>query len=161
MKRLYELGPDSEVAEPADVPTVPSNVSAFANDAGYVRRYALLAADVEYSGATASAALRDRAVNGVDLSGHASTAALSLSFPEASSGYARDFFVRLTVDALAASAPTITFYDPATQADITLSDIPFGASSLADIAPGDNLILFTEVEANKWLVSVKHEEAAS
>ena len=151
MRKLYELGPDSEVAEPSDVPTVPSNVSAFANDAGYVRRYALLAVDVAYSGATASAALRDRAVNVVDLSGHASTAALSLSFPEASSGYARDFFVRLTVDAGAASAPTVTLPTGAT--------IDFGSDSFDDLDVGVNLLLFSEIAANHWLVGVKGPES--
>ena len=151
MKKLYELGPSSDVAEPSDIPRVPTNVSELANDAHYVKRYALVDATVVHSGTTASAALRDRASNNVDLTGHASVATLALAFPEASSGYARDFFLRLTVDSGASSPPTVTLPSGHT--------IDCGTDALASIDVGLNLLLFSEVAANHWLVSAKGPEA--
>ena len=152
MKKLYELGPNSEVAEPGDIPVVPTNVSAFGNDVGYVARYALIPAVPEYSGTTASVALRDRASNDVDLTGHESVTRLKLAFPPlSSSGWARDFFLRLTVDSGASSPPTVELPAGAT--------IDFGADALASIDVGLNLLLFSEIAANHWLVSAKEPEA--
>lgn len=117
-------------------------------------RYSYNAATVS-SGTTPTVTnVADRAINSATI-GSAVTAA-TVTLPAAVSGRSRDFFIDLTIEA--ATAPTLTFVDPATG---TTANVAFGADSLADIAPGYNLILFTELPNNRWLVSVKHEEAAS
>ena len=79
----------------------------------------------------------------------------TITIPARTDGYTGDLFLSLTVEG---SAPSIIFTDAATSDDL---DVIFGAAQLADINTGHNLILFTEVAANKWLVSVKHEDFAS
>lgn len=89
----------------------PGNVSAFANDAGYLTshqqlRYAMpesVALVVENDAATLVCA--DRAVTNATIVTGFST--LNLSFPAAVSGYVRDFYLRITV-AAGESAPAIS-----------------------------------------------------
>lgn len=95
----------------------------------------------------------NRAVNTATLG--SSVTAATVTLPAATTGRARDFFIDLTIEATA--APMVTFIDPATQ---TTAAVKFGADSLADIAPGYNLVLWTELPNNRWLVSVRHEEAS-
>lgn len=89
----------------------PGNVSAFANDAGYLTshqqlRYAMpesVALVVENDAATLVCG--DRAVTNATIVTGFST--LNLSFPAAVSGYVRDFYLRITV-AAGESAPAIS-----------------------------------------------------
>ena len=89
----------------------PGNVSAFANDAGYLTshqqlRYAMpesVALVAENDAATLVCG--DRAVTNATIASGFST--LNLSFPAAVSGYVRDFYLRITV-AAGESAPAIS-----------------------------------------------------
>lgn len=76
----------------------------------------------------------------------------TITIPARTDGYTGDLFLLLTVEG---SAPSITFTDAATSVDL---DIIFGASQLADIDTGRNLVLFSEVESGKWKVAVEHED---
>lgn len=96
----------------------------------------------------------DRAINTATLG--SSVTAATVTLPAATANRARDFFIDLTIEAT--DAPTLTFIDPATSTTI---NVAFGADSLADIDTGKNAVLFTEFPNYTWLVSVKHEEAAS
>ncbi len=96
----------------------------------------------------------DRAINTATLG--SSVTAATVTLPAATTGRARDFFIDLTIEAT--TAPTLTFIDPATGTTI---NVAVGADSLADIDTGKNAVLFTEFPNHTWLVSVKHEEAAS
>ena len=83
--------------------------------------------------------------------------AATVTLPAATTGKMRDFFIALTVQG--STAPSLTWIDPATQTD---ADIAVGEDSLADIDTGFNVIMFSEAAGqNRWIVSVKHEEAAS
>ena len=89
----------------------PGNVSAFANDAGYLTshqqlRYAMpesVALVAQNDAATLVCA--DRAVTNATIASGFST--LNLTFPAAVSGYVRDFYLRITV-AAGESAPAIS-----------------------------------------------------
>lgn len=114
--------------------------------------YSFHAATVSSGTTPTVTGLADRAINTATLGSTVTAATVTL--PAAVSERSRDFFIDLTIEA--SSAPTLTFIDPATG---TTANVAFGADSLADIAPGYNLVLFTELPNNRWLVSVKHEEA--
>ena len=103
---------------------------------------------------TATVALQDGAVNVLSLPASV-TGAVTFTLPAATGGKCRDFFVNVHVGAADAPSP-VMFVDPATSAT---ADVVFGADALADIAPGDNLVLFSEIAATEFLVSVKHEDA--
>ena len=116
--------------------------------------YAFHAATVSSGTTPTVTGLAIRAINSATLGSTVTAATVTL--PAAVSGRSRDFFIDLTIEA--STAPTIEFIDPATG---TTANVTFGADALADIDTGDNLVLFTELPNNRWLVSVKHEEAAS
>lgn len=97
--------------------------------------------------------LADRAINTATLGSTVTAATITL--PAATADRARDFYIDLTIEAT--SAPTLTFIDPATS---TTANVAFGANSLADIAPGYNLILFTELPSYEWSVEVKHNKGS-
>ena len=78
--------------------------------------------------------------------------AATITIPARTDGYTGDLFLSLTVEG---SAPSITFTDAATSADL---EVIFGSAQLADIDTGRNLILFSEVENGKWKVAVEHED---
>ena len=89
----------------------PGNVSAFANDAGYLTshqqlRYAMPeSVALTPSGDAATLVCADRAVTNATIASGFST--LNLTFPAAVSGYVRDFYLRITV-AAGESAPAIS-----------------------------------------------------
>ena len=115
-----------------------------------------IAYTINFSKATSPATVTnvlDRAINTATLG--SSVTAATITLPAATAGYARDFYFDLTIEAT--DAPTLTFIDPATGAS---ANIAFSADALADIAPGSNLVRFTELPNNRWLVSVRHEEAS-
>lgn len=89
----------------------PGNVSAFANDAGYLTshqqlRYAMPeSVALTPSGDAATLVCADRAVTNATIASGFST--INLTFPAAVSGYVRDFYLRITV-AAGESAPAIS-----------------------------------------------------
>ena len=86
-----------------------------------------------------------------------SVTAATVTLPAATAGKMRDFYISLTVEG--STAPSLYWIDPATNTD---ADIAVGEDSLANIDTGLNIVLFSEAAGqNRWIVSVKHEEAAS
>lgn len=89
----------------------PGNVSAFANDAGYLTshqqlRYAMPeSVALTPSGDAATLVCADRAVTNATIASGFST--INLTFPAAVSGYVRDFYLRITV-AAGESAPALS-----------------------------------------------------
>lgn len=89
----------------------PGNVSAFANDAGYLTshqqlRYAMPeSVALTPSGDAATLVCADRAVTNATIASGFST--LNLTFPAEVSGYVRDFYLRITV-AAGESAPALS-----------------------------------------------------
>ena len=146
-KHLYELGPNSEVAVPSDIPVVPTLVSSFGNDVGYVTTYSKATLTPSPSGTAATATLLDRTVNNVTVAD--GTTSLTLVFPSEIQAKARDFLLRLVVQG--STPPTV--YLPQTAV------IDFGEDSLEDIDTGINLILFSEIDTNHWLVETKGPES--
>ena len=113
-------------------------------------RYSFHTATVSSGATPAVTNLADRAINTVTLG--PSVTAAGVTLPTATAGYARDFYLDLTVNAT--NSPTLTFTDPATGA---AANIAFGADSLAAVGPGANLVHFTELPGNRWLVDTRHE----
>ena len=105
----------------------------------------------ESNPAAALVSVIDHAKNAASLG--ASVTGATVFLPVRTDGYTRDMYISLTVNGSA--APTITFSDNETS---TVADIVFGTEQLADIDTGYNLILFTEFEQSKWIVSVKHKD---
>lgn len=104
-----------------------------------------------YSMPGAENSMRDRTC-------HAFTATSDVSdynfaVPVATQGRARDLMLFLTVED--SGSHTFTFSESDGLVPIS---ILFGSSELSRISQGRNLILFTEVAANRWLVSVRHED---
>ena len=92
---------------------------------------------------------------------------LRLSMPSATPGYMRDFTLYLIIGTSASDA-----YEVRVDVDDGSNEmsVEIGAKSLADVAVGKNVILFSEIAApttsgntttSHWLVSVKHEDFAS
>ena len=103
-------GSYNDLSDKPTIPTVPTNVSAFTNDAGYVTtaalRYAMpesVALVAENDAATLVCG--DRAVTNATIASGFAT--LNLTFPAEVSGYVRDFYLRITV-AAGESAPSIS-----------------------------------------------------
>ena len=131
------------------------NIAAVPNKADAADlRYSFNMATVSSGTTPTVTGIADRAINTVTLG--SSVTAATVTLPAATAYRARDFFIDLTIEAT--TAPTLTFIDPATN---TTANVTFGADSLADIDTGYNLILFTELPNNRWLVSVRHEEVAT
>lgn len=128
-----------------DLTNKPGNVSAFANDAGYLTshqqlRYAMpesVALVAENDAATLVCA--DRAVTNATIVTGFST--LNLSFPAAVSGYVRDFYLRITV-AAGESSPAISVPQGITieNAGGAVPEIAGGAASAA----ATTLVWFSE-----------------
>jgi len=118
-------------------------------------RYSFNAATVS-SGTTPTVTnILDRADNTATLGSTVTAATVTL--PAATAGKMRDFFISLTVEG--STAPSLTWIDPATGTDAVIA---VGEDTLANIDTGLNVVLFSEAAGqNRWIVSVKHEEAAS
>lgn len=112
---------------------------------GPANRYALVTPQVTTTGGTVSATLQDRAINSIELQGQVTT--LSLAFPEPTSGYARDFMVRVVATAAISS---VLFMDGVAPADVEI-----GADGIDEgwDVPGIHLILFTEIAPGLWIAS--------
>lgn len=115
---------DTQIALPSDIP-----------GGGGDSRYAIVTPEQTTSGTTVSVTLQDHAVNVVELA--STVTAATFTFPAVSSGYARDFFVRLVITG---DVPTITFQESGG------ASVAFDADddSWSDIEQGVNLLMFTE-----------------
>lgn len=103
-------------------------------------RYALTAKTPTVSGTAATVACEDRAIN--DLTIATGITSLTITPPAAVTGRARDFFCRVTLTD--ASLPTVT---------LSGGTIDIGASEVAGMTQGVNLLMFTEIASGHWLAS--------
>ena len=99
-------------------------------------RYSISTPTQTTSGTTVSLTLNDRSINQVSLASTVTTA--TISFPAKVVGYARDFFVRLTITGT--TVPAITWQE----ANGDPIDFDIDDESWADIEQGVNILMFTE-----------------
>lgn len=138
---------DDLIGKPT-IPTVPTNVSAFTNDAGYVTtaalRYAMPAAvALVADNDAATLVCADRAVTNATIASGFAT--LNLTFPAEVSGYVRDFYLRITV-AAGESAPALSIPQGITieNPDGAVPEIADGETSAASTT----LVWFSETAPN-------------
>jgi hypothetical protein len=103
-------------------------------------RYALAAKTPSVSGTAATVACEDRAIN--DFTVATDITSLAITPPAAVTGRARDFFCRVTLTD--SSLPTVT---------LSGGTIDIGASEVAGMTQGVNLLMFTEIASGHWLAS--------
>jgi len=90
------------------------------------------------SGTTVSLTLNDKSINQVELA--STVTAATVSFPDKVTGYARDFFVRLTITGT--TVPAITWQE----ANGGAIDFDVDDESWAEIEQGVNILMFTETK---------------
>jgi len=103
-------------------------------------RYAFASQTPSVSGTSATVACEDRAIN--DFTVATGITSLTITPPAAVSGRARDFFCRVTLTD--SSLPTVT---------LSGGTIDIGASEVAGMTQGVNLLMFTEISSGHWLAS--------
>jgi hypothetical protein len=103
-------------------------------------RYAFASPTPTVSGTTATVACEDRAIN--DFTVATGITSLTITPPAAVTGRARDFFCRVTLTD--SSLPTVT---------LSGATIDIGASEVAGMTQGVNLLMFTEIASGHWLAS--------
>ena len=103
-------------------------------------RYAFASPTPSVSGTTATVACEDRAIN--DFTVATGITSLTITPPAAVTGRARDFFCRVTLTD--SSLPTVT---------LSGGTIDIGASDVAGMTQGVNLLMFTEISSGHWLAS--------
>ena len=103
-------------------------------------RYALTAKTPSVSGTSATVACEDRAIN--DFTVATGITSLTITPPAAVTGRARDFFCRVTLTD--SSLPTVT---------LSGATIDIGATEVAGMTQGVNLLMFTEIASGHWLAS--------
>ena len=107
-------------------------------------RYNLAEATPTVSSGAASVTVADRTITSFTL--ESGVTSLAITPPAAVSGKARDFFCRVTVSG--SSGPgTVTLG--------TGQTIDIGASELAGMTTGINVLMFTEIASGHWMVSRK------
>ena len=111
--------------------------TAFVQDAV---RYALASKTPTVSGTSATVACEDRAINGFTVA--TGITSLTITPPAAVTGRARDFFCRVTLTD--SSLPTVT---------LSGATIDIGATEVAGMTQGVNLLMFTEISSGHWLAS--------
>lgn len=99
-------------------------------------KYRILTPEQTSSVTVVSLTLYDRAVNQVSLASTVTSA--TISFPAKTAGYARDFFVRLTITG--STVPAITWQE----ANGDPIDFDVDDDSWAEIEQGVNILMFTE-----------------
>lgn len=92
------------------------------------------------SGTAATVACDDRAIN--DFTVATGITSLTITPPAAVTGRARDFFCRVTLTD--SSLPTVT---------LSGATIDIGATEVAGMTQGVNLLMFTEIASGHWLAS--------
>jgi hypothetical protein len=103
-------------------------------------RYAFAAPTPSVSGTAATVACEDRAIN--DFTVATGITSLTITPPAAVTGRARDFFCRVTLTD--SSLPTVT---------LSGGTIDIGATEVAGMTQGVNLLMFTEIASGHWLAS--------
>ena len=103
-------------------------------------RYSFASPTPSVSGTTATVACEDRAIN--DFTVATGITSLTITPPSAVTGRARDFFCRVTLTD--SSLPTVT---------LSGATIDIGASEVAGMTQGVNLLMFTEISSGHWLAS--------
>ena len=103
-------------------------------------RYAFSSPAPSVSGTSATVACEDRAIN--DFTVATGITSLTITPPAAVTGRARDFFCRVTLTD--SSLPTVT---------LSGATIDIGASEVAGMTQGVNLLMFTEIASGHWLAS--------
>ena len=103
-------------------------------------RYAFASPTPSVSGTSATVACEDRAIN--DFTVATGITSLTITPPADVTGRARDFFCRVTLTD--SSLPTVT---------LSGGTIDIGASEVAGMAQGVNLLMFTEISSGHWLAS--------
>ena len=103
-------------------------------------RYSFTSPTPSVSGTTATVACEDRAIN--DFTVATGITSLTITPPAAVTGRARDFFCRVTLTD--SSLPTVT---------LSGGTIDIGATEVAGMTQGVNLLMFTEISSGHWLAS--------
>jgi hypothetical protein len=103
-------------------------------------RYVFASPTPTVSGTAATVACEDRAIN--DFTVATGITSLTITPPAAVTGRARDFFCRVTLTD--SSLPTVT---------LSGATIDIGASEVAGMTQGVNLLMFTEIASGHWLAS--------
>jgi hypothetical protein len=103
-------------------------------------RYSFSSPIPSVSGTTATVACEDRAIN--DFTVATGITSLTITPPAAVTGRARDFFCRVTL--ADSSLPTVT---------LSGGTIDIGATDVAGMTQGVNLLMFTEIASGHWLAS--------
>jgi len=103
-------------------------------------RYAFASPTPSVSGTAATVACEDRAIN--DFTVATGITILTITPPAAVTGRARDFFCRVTLTD--SSLPTVT---------LSGGTIDIGATEVAGMTQGVNLLMITEIASGHWLAS--------
>ena len=103
-------------------------------------RYAFASPTPTVSGASATVACEDRAIN--DFTVATGITSLTITPPAALSGRARDFFCRVTLTD--SSLPSVS---------LSVGTIDIGQSEINGMTQGVNLLMFTEIASGHWLAS--------
>lgn len=103
-------------------------------------RYAFASPKPSVSGTSATVECEDRAIN--DFTIATGITSLTITPPAAVTGRARDFFCRVTLTD--SSLPTVT---------LSGATIDIGATEVAGMTQGVNLLMFTEIASGHWLAS--------
>ena len=103
-------------------------------------RYSFTSPTPSVSGTSATVACEDRAIN--DFTVATGITSLTITPPAAVTGRARDFFFRVTLTD--SSLPTVT---------LSGGTIDIGATEVAGMTQGVNLLMFTEISSGHWLAS--------
>ncbi|MBQ1428054.1 MAG: hypothetical protein IIZ06_00150, partial [Kiritimatiellae bacterium] len=102
--------------------------------------YAFASPTPSVSGTSATVACEDRSIN--DFTVATGITSLTITPPAAVTGRARDFFCRVTLTD--SSLPTVT---------LSGETIDIGATEVAGMTQGVNLLMFTEIASGHWLAS--------
>ena len=109
-------------------------------DVNRANNYLFYAPAPSVSGTAATVACEDRAIN--DFTVATGITSLTITPPAAVTGRARDFFCRVTLTD--SSLPTVT---------LSGATIDIGATEVAGMTQGVNLLMFTEIASGHWLAS--------
>ena len=116
-----------------------TGVFSFASDLNNLR-YSFASPTPSVSGTAATVACEDRAIN--DFTIATGVTSLTITPPAAVTGRARDFFCRVTLTD--SSLPTVT---------LSGATIDIGATEVAGMTQGVNLLMFTEIASGHWIAS--------
>jgi hypothetical protein len=145
-------GSYNDLSNKPTIPTVPTNVSAFTNDAGYLTASSAALRYAITGNITSSGNLTDRAINSVVCG----STAITLTLPAAVSGYARDFHVR--VDRTASGNAGVTFAAPS--GTHVVYEVPNSQGAMP-AAPDGEATLFSFTEVGEKTITVNNESVTA